>query len=89
MGCEYSTLFTMLINGFSTSLFNPSRGFKQGFPMSPYLFMLVEKGLTRLIKEAKRQRKILGIKVGRSISLTYLLYVDDVLHLCFGNDGEG
>jgi hypothetical protein len=49
---------------------------------------LVAKGLRNLIKEAKRQRQLLDIKVGRSESLTHLLFVDDVLLLCFGNDGE-
>jgi len=50
---------------------------------------VVAKGLSTLIKEAKRQRKLPCIKVGRSESLAHLLFVDHVLLLCFGNDDEG
>jgi hypothetical protein len=89
MVCVCSTLFVVLINGSTSSLFKTPRGLRKGFPMSPYLFLLVIEGLSRLIKEAERQRKLSSIKVGRSESLTCLIFVDDVLIFYFDNDGEG
>jgi hypothetical protein len=64
MGCVSSTLFVVLINGSTSSFFKPSRGLRQGFPLSPYLFLLVAEGLSRLIKEAKRQRKLSALRWG-------------------------
>ena len=43
-----TTQFVVLINGF----FSSSRGLRKHFPLSPYLFILVVEGLSRIIKEA-------------------------------------
>eukprot|EP01018_Ginkgo_biloba_P003768 Gb_15009 [translate_table: standard] len=57
-----SWLYLLLINVLASPFFKPTRGLKQGFPLSPYLFLLVAKVLNKAIKEAKRQRILQGIK---------------------------
>jgi hypothetical protein len=47
--------------------------------MSPFLFLLITEGLSRAVKEFKREGAIKRIKVGRSLSLSHLLFVDDVI----------
>jgi len=49
-----STLFFVFINGFASSFFKPSRGLRQGYHLSSYIFLLVVEGISRLIKKAKR-----------------------------------
>jgi len=82
-GCVTSSSFVVLINDSGSEFFKPSRGLRQGYPLSPYLFLLVAEGLSRAILKARRQRKLLGIKIGRRGQITHLLFVDDVLLLCF------
>ena len=65
--------------------FKPTRGLKQGFPFSPYLFVLVAKQLSTSISKAKRTRIIHDIRIGGNELLTHLLFVDDVLWFCNGN----
>jgi hypothetical protein len=54
MGCVTITSFAVLINGSTSNFFKSSRGLRQGFPLSPYLFLLVVEGLSRAISEARR-----------------------------------
>jgi hypothetical protein len=49
---------------------------------------LVVLGLSRAIDEARRMRIIRCVRIG-SEALTHLLFVDDVLVLCFGSKREG
>lgn len=49
------TRFSTLINGESSGFFGSSRGLCQGNLLSPLLFVLVMKELTKLIKRAKKR----------------------------------
>eukprot|EP00253_Pinus_taeda_P016498 PITA_16498 len=47
-----SSFFSILVNRLPSRPFNPSRGIRQGDPLSPFLFVLMAKGLGRHIKQA-------------------------------------
>jgi hypothetical protein len=53
----------------------------------PSLFLLVAKGLSRYISSLSEYGALKGIKIGRNIILTHLIFVDDVL--IFGNGSLG
>jgi hypothetical protein len=54
-------------------------------PLSPLLFLFVVESLSRATMEAKRSESITGVRIGRSLSLTHLLFVDDVLSFSNGS----
>ena len=84
MGCLTSANFVVLINGTPSNFFNASRGIRQGCPLSPLLFILVIEGLSLLINDARVNGLIRGIKISPSLTLTHLLFVDDVILLGTG-----
>eukprot|EP00253_Pinus_taeda_P015682 PITA_15682 len=46
------TNFSILLNGAPSNTFTPSRGLRQGDPLSPFLFVLMMEGLGRALKMA-------------------------------------
>jgi hypothetical protein len=88
MGCISSISYVVLINRATTKKFKPSWGLRQDCPLSPLLFLFVVKDLSRVIKEAKRQGIITGIKIGKIVALTHLLFVDHVLLFSNGSPRE-
>jgi hypothetical protein len=88
MACLSSVKMVVLINGSPTKFFNSHRGLRQGCPLSPLMFLLVVECLSRLLKEAVTEGSFHGIKVASSISVTHLLFVDDVLILGCGDYQE-
>ena len=56
-----------------------SHDIRQGFPLSPLLFLLVMEGLSLLINDTHKKGRIKGIKISTSIALTNFLFVDDVV----------
>ena len=84
MGCIKSTSFTVLINGSPSTFFRPTRGIRQGFPLSPFIFLLVVDALSRLILKAKEEGNNEGVKVSSEEEVTHTLFVDDVLFFGVG-----
>ena len=79
MGCLESTSFAVIINGSASKFFRPTRGLRQGCPLSPFIFLLVAEALSRIIHKAKADGVIKGIKVSTTEEVTHTLFVDDVL----------
>jgi hypothetical protein len=53
MCCITTVSFSVLINGSASPFFHLERGLRQGFPLSPLLFLLVVEGINREISEEK------------------------------------
>lgn len=78
--CIAITTLSTLINGFNTGKFSPSRVVRQGDPLSPYLFILAAKELSRMLKKAEEEGNLKGIKVaGGAPSISHLMFADDTL----------
>lgn len=77
-----STFFSLLINGIPSRPFSPSRGIKQGDPLSPFLFVIMAEGLGRLTKHALHSQLLKGISIHNTLATTYQQFVDD--NMLFG-----
>jgi hypothetical protein len=79
-----SVSFSVLFNGESLEKFLPSRGIRQGDPISPYVFVLAAEGLSCLLKSKVQSSAFKGIKVAASApkpTVSHLLFADDSLLL--------
>nr|XP_023912601.1 uncharacterized protein LOC112024185 [Quercus suber] len=89
MNCVSSVSYSVLINGEAFGNIAPSRGIRQGDPLSPCLFLLCAKGLSALIHEATRNQQINGISICRGCPLiTHLFFADDSLLFCKAKEQE-
>ncbi|XP_043695616.1 uncharacterized protein LOC122646186 [Telopea speciosissima] len=80
MGCLRYVSNHILINGASRGSFSPSRGIRQGNPLSLALFILCSHALSCLLLKAESESLIHGIKVrNRAPPITHLLFADDSL----------
>jgi len=71
---------SILLNGTLTETFKPSRGLRQGDPLSPFLFIIVVDGLGRLIKARVNNGKLKGLRLwGEDLTITHQQFVDDVI----------
>lgn len=52
MECIQSMTYSVLINGEPTEPITPTRGIRQGYPLSPYLYLLCLEGLNGLLEQA-------------------------------------
>ncbi|KAM1038573.1 hypothetical protein ACFX2I_033121 [Malus domestica] len=63
MNCVTIVEFSVLINGHLGGRFKPTRGLRQGDPLLPYLFLLVNEVLSLLIRYASNMGFIEGIRI--------------------------
>ena len=88
MECVSSVSDSFLINGSAQDRVLPSRGIRQGDPLSPYLFILCSEVLSSLCRKAQEQGKLKGIKVARQAPpLNHLLFADDTMFFCNSDPG--
>lgn len=64
MKCVNTTSTNVLWHGEKLEGFVPSRGLRQGDPISPYLFVLGMEKLTHLILDSVREKKWRDMKAG-------------------------
>jgi hypothetical protein len=80
MSCVTSVSFSIKINGFFTEAFRPTRGIRQGDPISPYLFLLCSEGLSCMLKATGPVHLSRGVRVGvHSPWISHLLFADDCI----------
>jgi hypothetical protein len=78
--CVRSVRFSVKVNGDLLDQFQPSRGLRQGDPISPYLFLLCAEGLSMLLNLYNPGFVDRGIRVcHRAPWITHLLFADDSL----------
>jgi hypothetical protein len=81
MACVSSVRYQVRLNNELSDYIYPTRGLRQGDPLSPYLFLLCA-GLSSLLKHEERNGNLIGVKVCRSApAVSHLLFADDSLIL--------
>lgn len=90
IGQRISTVsFSLLHNGSSFGRFLPTRGLRQGDPLSPFLFIIASEVLPRLFQQASIVGDIHGIPASRRApKITHLSFADDLLVFCKANIRE-
>ncbi|GMI91034.1 hypothetical protein HRI_002772700 [Hibiscus trionum] len=80
MLCVKTVTYSVCLNGSVGPSFVPSRGLRQGDPLSPYLFLICSEGLSSLMRKAATNNTIQGAKINRyAPTITHLLFADDSL----------
>ena len=83
MSCITTVTYSVLINGVAQGCILPSRGLRQGDPLSPYLFLLCADGFSSLINNAIRNNMLSGVSICRGCPMvTHLFFADDSLLFC-------
>ena len=83
MCCVSTPSFSVCINGKAYDNITPSRGLRQGDPLSPYLFLLCAEGFTSLMARAEGEGQIHEVSICRSAPrISHLLFANDSLVFC-------
>lgn len=72
--------FSVFANGAKRANVTPSRGLRQGDPLSPYLFLLVIDVLSKLLIQGVSGNLFTGIKLGTHCpTISHLFFADDAI----------
>ncbi|XP_060969468.1 uncharacterized protein LOC133036755 [Cannabis sativa] len=89
MSCVTSVSYNITHGGHSMGPILPTRGLRQGDPLSPYLFLICAEGLSLLFKHFERQHWLTGCRVARgSPVVSHMLFANDSYVFCKANDNE-
>ncbi|GMI89993.1 hypothetical protein HRI_002668700 [Hibiscus trionum] len=82
--CVSSVSFLVRVNGTLSEEFFPTRGIRQGDPLSPFLFLICSQGLSAALETEQREGRLSGLSASRlGPRVTHLLFADDsMVFLC-------
>jgi hypothetical protein len=77
-----SVCYMVRFNGVLSTPFSPSRGLRQGDPLSPYLFLFVADDLSKTISKRVETQQLHELRICRGApGVSHLLFADD--NCCF------
>lgn len=80
MQCITTVYYSFLMNEEVLGSVIPSRGIRQGDPISPYLFILFAEVLSGICRKAQANKVMAGIRVARRCPrINHLLFADDTM----------
>ncbi len=80
MECVSTPSFSELINGGKSKSFSPSRGLRQGDPLSPYFFILCQEVLSTLIERELVAGSIHGVNMNvGGPTFTNVMFAHDIM----------
>jgi hypothetical protein len=83
MMCVKSATYAVLINGTPMGRITPSRGIRQGDPISPYLFLLCAEALSSILSKAENDKMLPGVPTSKKgPRLSHLFFADNSLLFC-------
>jgi hypothetical protein len=86
MACVTTVRYSIRFNGQLLDSFTPSRGIRQGDPLSPYIFLFVADGLSCLIRKEVESSSLRELHIcRRAPGISHLLFADDSLLLFEGS----
>lgn len=89
LNCITSVSYLILLNRAATTPIIPTRGLRQGDPLSPYLFLIYAEALICLLYQAEARGSITSIPIGSDpIRVNHLFLTDDSLLFCKTNSLE-
>ena len=89
MQCVSTVTYSILLNGEPQGFIQPSRGLRQGDPLSPFLFLFCAEGLNALLCKAAEDNEIRGLSLCRQgPQITHLFFADDCLLFCRSNAAQ-
>ena len=89
MKCITTITYSMLINGEAHGRISPTRGLRQGDPLSSYLFLLCMEAFSALISVASNRNLLNGMSICRGCPrVTHLFFADDNLFFCKAESAE-
>lgn len=78
MLCVTTVSYSISFQGSLLGPINPTRGLRQGDPLSPYLFLLCVEGLSKDLTAAGSSGNITGCKISNTTpAISHLLFADD------------
>ncbi|XP_060964627.1 uncharacterized protein LOC133033648 [Cannabis sativa] len=88
-GSLCSVKYHIVSSGYTMGPIIPSRGLRQGDPISPYLFLICAEGLSALIQHYEERKFIHGCKVANGAPIvSHLLFADDSFLYCKATERE-